>query len=115
MCGKKSQGRQIPWESTSLEDDFFFNSGKVAAVAKLSDSDTGHVTAVEDVTVPAGTFKTCRVEVETMNKYGSRAVLKFWMDPNWGVALKTHREISRGGRVTDFEIFELMSLKRGPA
>ncbi len=24
---KQSQGRQIPWESTSLEDDFYFNSG----------------------------------------------------------------------------------------
>jgi Caspase domain len=35
---KQSEGRQIPWESTSLEDDFFFNDGKVVAVAKLSDS-----------------------------------------------------------------------------
>lgn len=25
---KASQGRQIPWESTSLEDDFYFNHGK---------------------------------------------------------------------------------------
>jgi hypothetical protein len=24
---KQSQGRQIPWESTSLEDDFYFNAG----------------------------------------------------------------------------------------
>ena len=24
---QKSQGRQVPWESTSLEDDFFFNDG----------------------------------------------------------------------------------------
>ena len=31
---KTSQGRQIPWESTSLEDDFYFNTGKVVAVAK---------------------------------------------------------------------------------
>ena len=31
---QKSQGRQIPWESTSLEDDFFFNTGKVVAVAR---------------------------------------------------------------------------------
>ena len=32
---QQSQGRQIPWESTSLEDDFYFNAGlkvKVAAV-----------------------------------------------------------------------------------
>ena len=30
---KQSQGRQIPWESTSLEDDFFFNTGQKVQVA----------------------------------------------------------------------------------
>ncbi len=28
---KASDGRQIPWESTSLEEDFFFNEGRVMA------------------------------------------------------------------------------------
>jgi hypothetical protein len=36
---KQSEGRQIPWESTSLEDDFFFNDGKVIAAAKLSEKE----------------------------------------------------------------------------
>ena len=49
---KQSQGRQIPWESTSLEDDFFFNDGAkytikaedlatmgASALAKLSEKD----------------------------------------------------------------------------
>ncbi|MES2975672.1 MAG: caspase family protein [Pseudomonadota bacterium] len=31
---KASNGQQIPWESTSLEDDFQFNDGKVVAVAR---------------------------------------------------------------------------------
>ena len=31
---KASSGRQIPWESTSLEEDFQFNDGRVVAVAK---------------------------------------------------------------------------------
>lgn len=30
----KSQGRQIPWESTSLEDDFYFTAGKAVAKKK---------------------------------------------------------------------------------
>ncbi|TWO71845.1 caspase family protein [Caenimonas sedimenti] len=30
---QKSRGRQIPWESTSLEDDFVFNDGRAATVA----------------------------------------------------------------------------------
>jgi uncharacterized caspase-like protein len=49
---KQSQGRQIPWESTSLEDDFFFNDGvrytikpedlermAASALAKVSEKD----------------------------------------------------------------------------
>ena len=35
---KASQGRQIPWESTSLEDEFMFNAGKVVAVPKPDNS-----------------------------------------------------------------------------
>ncbi len=34
---QSSKGRQIPWESTSLEDDFFFNTGKVMAMARPND------------------------------------------------------------------------------
>lgn len=30
---QRSQGRQIPWESTSLEDDFVFNDGRAAGMA----------------------------------------------------------------------------------
>lgn len=38
---KQSQGRQIPWESTSLEDDFYFNDGvkftiKPAELARMA-------------------------------------------------------------------------------
>ncbi len=33
---KASDGRQIPWESTSLEDDFEFNDGKIIAPVKLT-------------------------------------------------------------------------------
>jgi hypothetical protein len=35
---QQSQGRQIPWESTSLEDDFFFNSG-IKQAATLSNNE----------------------------------------------------------------------------
>ncbi|RYG13844.1 MAG: caspase family protein [Burkholderiales bacterium] len=31
---KASSGRQIPWESTSLEDDFQFNDGRIAPVTR---------------------------------------------------------------------------------
>lgn len=32
---RQSQGRQIPWESTSLDEDFVFNSGQNVVLAKL--------------------------------------------------------------------------------
>jgi hypothetical protein len=32
---QQSQGRQIPWESTSLEDDFYFNAGLKVKVADV--------------------------------------------------------------------------------
>jgi hypothetical protein len=35
---QKSEGRQTPWESTSLEEDFYFNAG-LKATKKESDSD----------------------------------------------------------------------------
>jgi hypothetical protein len=35
---KQSQGRQIPWESTSLEDDFYFNAG-LKATQRLAESE----------------------------------------------------------------------------
>jgi hypothetical protein len=39
---KASNGRQIPWESTSLEDDFQFNDGRIVAIAKPT---TAQITA----------------------------------------------------------------------
>ena len=39
---QQSQGRQVPWESTSLEDDFFFNAG-LKPTQKSGDSDRGKI------------------------------------------------------------------------
>jgi hypothetical protein len=41
-----SRGRQIPWESTSLEDDFYFNSGLKPA-QKESETDLENAFAIE--------------------------------------------------------------------
>jgi Caspase domain len=45
---QQSQGRQIPWESTSLEDDFFFNAG-LKPTQKLSDSEKDRAFTTEKV------------------------------------------------------------------
>jgi uncharacterized caspase-like protein len=39
---QQSQGRQIPWESTSLEDDFFFDKGLEAAKRGQGESDAAY-------------------------------------------------------------------------
>jgi Caspase domain len=43
---QKSEGRQTPWESTSLEEDFYFNAG-LKATKKESDSDKEKTFALE--------------------------------------------------------------------
>jgi hypothetical protein len=42
-----SKGRQIPWEASSLEDDFMFNQGQVVAVPKPDNSARERAYAVE--------------------------------------------------------------------
>lgn len=36
LVRQKSEGRQVPWESTSLEEDFYFSDGKIAAPVKFT-------------------------------------------------------------------------------
>lgn len=36
LVRQKSDGRQIPWETTSLEEDFVFSQGEIAAPVKLT-------------------------------------------------------------------------------
>ena len=44
---QQSRGRQIPWESTSLEDDFYFNDDKIVSPVQLSSSELARTFAVE--------------------------------------------------------------------
>ena len=44
---QQSTGRQIPWESTSLEDDFYFNDDKIVSPVQLSSSELARTFAVE--------------------------------------------------------------------
>ncbi len=44
---QQSRGRQIPWESTSLEDDFYFNDGIIVSPVQLSTSELARTFAIE--------------------------------------------------------------------
>ncbi|QTN27996.1 caspase family protein [Rhodoferax sp. AJA081-3] len=44
---QQSKGRQIPWESTSLEEDFYFNDGRIVQPAKPSEAELVRAFSVE--------------------------------------------------------------------
>jgi Caspase domain len=73
------------------------------------------IVALEDVTVPAGTFKAYKLELNSIAQWGERVKLTGWYQPDWGVALKTLREIRQRSGGADWEIYEMVSFKRGPA
>ncbi len=51
------------------------------------------ITALEEVTVPAGTFKAYRLEMEEFADDGTYVKLTRWMLPDWGFPIKMHREV----------------------
>ncbi len=61
------------------------------------------IVALEDVTVPAGTFKAYRLEHLAFHSNGTRSKLITWMRPEWGLAIKMIREIRHpsGGPTLD--------------
>ena len=72
------------------------------------------VEALEEITVPAGIFKAYRLELTSISQTGERVKLTRWMLPDWGVPLKTIREIRPRTGAVEREIFEVVSFKRGP-
>ncbi len=44
---QQSQGRQIPWESTSLEEDFYFNDGRIVQPEKPTEAEQARAFSVE--------------------------------------------------------------------
>ena len=76
---RQSQGRQVPWESTSLESDFYFDP-EFRAAARAGDERTG-----ESIRAAAGETGVARVRVEPIMAElvagGTRLVGTFKPDP----------------------------------
>ncbi len=68
------------------------------------------ITAIQTITVPAGTFQTYLIETTL---YGGAFTMqsKFWFDPRYGYAIKTEQLARAGGRITRSDRRELVSLK----
>jgi Caspase domain len=81
---------------------------------KTDRTDFGEVIAVEDVSVPAGTFKTYKVILTTEIQNGNKIKNTFWYQPSWGYPIKRQREIwNPAGSKTIDELYELESRARG--
>ena len=92
-----------------------------SALARPGDGNTSYdgvatVAALEDVSVPAGTFKAYRVEVVTSSRYGRRK-RTYWMQPNWGFPIKLESKIlstNIPGIGQDEDTLVMVSRQRGP-
>jgi Caspase domain len=75
--------------------------------------DEGRVVAVETITVPAGTFKTFKIERNSVNRGGARTKNVYWMLPDFGFILKQTMEVRRRNGSTDLWSEEAVSITRG--
>ncbi|MBK9238319.1 MAG: hypothetical protein IPO19_21090 [Rhodoferax sp.] len=93
------------WSFRSIQTDFNGRKGWVEGDVRI--------VALEDVTVPAGTFKAYKVELTSMSQGGTRVVLTRWMEPNWGFAIKVQQEVRRRTGPADLEVHEMVDRQRG--
>jgi len=70
------------------------------------------ILALEDVTVPAGTFKAYKIELNSVTSL-ARVKLTYWAQPGWGLNIKTIREIRVFRQQPTFDTIELVSRRRG--
>jgi uncharacterized caspase-like protein len=73
------------------------------------------IVAVEDITVPAGTFKAYRFEMNSIQDNGNVVKLTYWAQPDFPFPIKMQREIRRRKGGPTVEVLEMTSRKRGPA
>lgn len=76
-------------------------------------TDEYRVLALEEITIPAGTFKAYKIQIKGWS--GSNRIDNLtWILPDWGVALKTIRRVYHARGSPTMETVELESFVRGP-
>lgn len=94
-----------------------YRSVKTAALGQSAGSSfvvngTSRITALEDVSVPAGTFKTYRLELEEFAEDGTYVKLTRWMLPDWGFPIKMQRELRRRYGGPELDTWEMSFRER---
>jgi uncharacterized caspase-like protein len=77
-------------------------------------TDEYKVLALEDITIPAGTFKAYKIQIKGWSG-ANRIDNLTWVLPDWGVALKTIRRVYHARGAPTLETMELESFVRGAA
>lgn len=94
------------WRSRSLQTD------TARKRVRPWDADV-RIVALEDVTVPAGTFKAYKLEMTTWLENGAYNKRTYWAQPGWGESIRTVIERrKRGSGLTEREVTELVSRQR---
>jgi hypothetical protein len=73
----------------------------------------GHVLALEALTVPAGTFKAYKIEVNSTNRNGAHIKSTYWMLPDFGFPIKQRIEMHRPNGRAESWTEEALSITRG--
>lgn len=79
--------------------------------AKNWEDKEGTVVALENVTVPAGTFQAYKIEQNWKNGWGTYGTSTTWMLPDSGFAIKTNFDMHRASGKRDYWVQEATSIK----
>ena len=94
------------WKAKTIET--FENTGNA-----LIRDDESSIVAYEEVTVPAGTFKTYKVIMNSSYNNGVKNTRTYWVEPGWGFNIKTIRDIKRPNGNNQLQVIEMMSRTKG--
>jgi hypothetical protein len=81
---------------------------------KFFREDKFKILAQEKTTTPAGTYQTFKIEDVSYNQFGTKASLTYWIEPGYGLPVRTIREVfNSSAGINISETVELISRERG--
>jgi hypothetical protein len=93
------------WKGRSIQKNGTFSRWR---------DDEFKIVGFEEITIPAGVFKAFKIESTGMFEFGTFVTRTFWVEPNWGVLLKTdYTTRPRRGNGGTRETYVLISRVRG--
>jgi hypothetical protein len=95
------------WTSRTIE----FNESRSKKAVR---EDHVEITAHEELTVPAGTFKAYKLVMKSKIDNGTSVLATYWVEPGWGFKIKAIRQVERKKGNSSYEVHEMVSRLKGP-